>query len=120
MKPFNLEEALAGKKVVTRNGQEVTELHLFKNEEVDEPLVGIVDDSVHCWTKAGEYFDSGNPNLDIFMKKEKKQYWKNLFFLNGNIIISHASFPTESDALASPTVNSDHYIKTVLLHEEEE
>jgi hypothetical protein len=31
MKPFDLEKALAGQPVVTRDGRKVLELHLYKN-----------------------------------------------------------------------------------------
>lgn len=121
MKPFNLEQALAGKKVITRDGQTVTELHLFKHEELDNPLTGIVDGAIYCWTTVGSYIGNGVTNLDLFMKKEKKQYWKNVFFIHGNVIASNSSYPTETEALANIPVSQEiTYIKTILIHEEEE
>ena len=122
MKPFNLEEALAGKPVRTRDGQVVSELHRFKSQDLDEPLAGIVDDSVHCWTLAGEYFENGITNFDLFMAVEKKQCWKNVYRRGkGQISLSTSSYLTEDSALDNKSESKDYvYIKTILIHEWEE
>lgn len=59
-KPFNLEEALAGKAVVTADGREVTQLHKFvTNAAID--LAGVID-GVLCTTT----------DIDLRMKCETK------------------------------------------------
>lgn len=44
MKPFNLEEALAGKPVVTRGGDKITHLYYNKDAKSDYPILVWVDD----------------------------------------------------------------------------
>jgi hypothetical protein len=66
MKPFNLEEALAGKPVVTRDGREVTQLHRFSGG-YKYTLVGIVDNvSIN----------------DLFMASTKRTGYINIFSRN--------------------------------------
>ena len=70
MKKFNLEKAMAGEPVVTRNGHEVTQLHLLDCGD-DFPLVSVVNDSVEEYTKEGKYInETGESPLDLFMKEE--------------------------------------------------
>lgn len=79
-KKFNLEEALAGKPVVTREGKPVTQLVKF--EDVDDPyrvLVGVVDRNILAWSSSGMYsYDSTDNSNDLFMAPEKK--WTNLYY----------------------------------------
>ena len=74
MKPFNLEEALAGKPVVTLIGQEVTQLTIFNAKKSNTNLVGVVDGNIESWTTKGKYLDQ-ETSLDLFMKTEKKTVW---------------------------------------------
>lgn len=100
MKPFNLEEALAGKKVITRDGQEVTQLHLFKNVILKHSLFGVLDNNILSWHKnTGRY----NINIeyhddDLFMASEKKEGWINIYNnKNGDRIVG-TIFRTEQEA----------------------
>jgi len=72
MKKFNLEKALAGKPVVTRNGKKITELHLFKSAELIQPLYGIIegDEDVLAWTRNGIYNPTKDTFWDLFMAVE--------------------------------------------------
>ncbi len=72
MKKFNLEEALAGKPVVTRDGRKVKELHLFKTD-CEYPLAGVLehDNDVLMFTKEGvfpKYFRENH--FDLFMAEK--------------------------------------------------
>ncbi len=80
MKPFNLEAALAGKPVVTRDGQPVPELHLFTASDCDYPVVALIGDTVETFTKKGEFrrLEPGH-RFDLFMASEKREGWVNLF-----------------------------------------
>lgn len=81
MKPFNLEEALAGKYCVTRDGRKVR--LIFDKSELelatDFPLVGYIFeqdgwiDDVDGWGKDGNYFSLGQSNLDIVGLWEVRQ-----------------------------------------------
>ena len=79
MKPFNLQEALAGKPVMTRDGRTVTQLHLF---ECDAKFVlyGVVESCscIYAFRKDGTW-TSGPSKLDLFMASTGKTVWVNLY-----------------------------------------
>lgn len=68
MKPFNLEEAIAGKPVITRDGEDVKELHYFKN--CNELFVNS-GGSVNRYSNQSDisrYFGTGEDSYrDLFM-----------------------------------------------------
>jgi hypothetical protein len=80
MKRFNLQDALAGKPVVTRNG---TPAEVFQDKEGDLFVVvknRVVDKQVFQITKTGRFYDDGNESpLDILMASEKRTIWLNLY-----------------------------------------
>lgn len=67
MKPFDLQKALAGDLVVTRDGRPVTQIHVFKVD--GEPVYGVVDGGVTCWPENGHYnpFTDEEDPFDLFM-----------------------------------------------------
>jgi hypothetical protein len=71
MKEFNLEQALAGAKVCTRDGREVTQLKLF--DGVTYGLVGVIQGNLYTWAANGTA-DTG-PCRDLFMAPVKKTGW---------------------------------------------
>ena len=78
MKPFNLEAALRGEKVITRDGREVTQLKLFECDS-DYPLAGVVIGSncVRVWTKEGSNLPRTTSSADLFMYEEPElAIWK--------------------------------------------
>lgn len=80
MKPFNLEAALSGAKVVTRDGREVTEIYLFKNTAIEYPLAAIIDGGVHCFSKSGsDYSNNEESGYDLFMAGTKREGWVNIY-----------------------------------------
>ena len=72
---FDLEKALAGAKVVTRDGREVTQLHLFETNG-KHPLMGVVDDSLCGFTKKGVFDrDTTQSTYDLFMAPVERSEW---------------------------------------------
>lgn len=65
--PFNLEKALTGEPVMTRDGKEVTQLTLFTVDSVYN-LAGVVDGVLLRYTSEGEYLRNEPHYLDLFMK----------------------------------------------------
>ena len=57
MNKFNLKEALAGAKVITRDGREVTQLTCFSDVDDHNPMIvyGVVSGDVDSWTAGGFY-----------------------------------------------------------------
>lgn len=65
-KPFNLEKALAGEPVVTRDGREVKDLH--KSAFNLYPIRGYVDGMNLLFSIKGEFVIGMNDKFDLFMK----------------------------------------------------
>ena len=59
-KSFNLEEALAGKKVVTIEGDEVTQLIQFESISYPDNIYGVVKGVIVCWNDDGSYSNTSN------------------------------------------------------------
>lgn len=76
--PFDLNRALAGEKVVTRDGREVTQLTRFKCNE--ECLAGVIDGVLETWHETGKYLtnDSGC-SYDLFMAPKTVKRWVNFY-----------------------------------------
>lgn len=78
MRPFNLEAALRGEKVVTRDGREVTQLVKFEGVIPPLTLMGVVEgvDVPHSWFSDGVKFALIQPDsLDLFMHEEPEEQW---------------------------------------------
>lgn len=76
--PFNLEKALTGEPVMTRDGKEVTQLTLFTVDSVYN-LAGVVDGVLLRYTTEGVYIVNQVTDLDLFMKVEVKTHKVNGF-----------------------------------------
>jgi hypothetical protein len=98
MKDFNLEKALAGEPVITRDGQKVTEIvHLKTAQRELQKIIGVIDGQVNMFCERG-YFDIGPPfqnELDLFMAPVKRIIWLNIF-MNGYGVIFSCSRPYET------------------------
>ena len=80
MKKFNLEEALAGKPVVTSQGLAVTQIVYFEKTHNAYQVFGVVNGEVESWTIQGKYNQKyDNHNKDLFMLSEKKSIWINVY-----------------------------------------
>lgn len=88
LKPFDLEAALRGEPVVTRDGREVTQVTKFVARGEIYPIYAVVDGDVYSYTILGEY-DEERPSSrnDLFMatKTVKKDGW--VVIRNANIDI---------------------------------
>lgn len=79
-KPFDLERALAGDPVVTRNGRPVTQLVKFDAAGGIYEVYGVVGASVESWRVDGRYSAGGEECVyDIFMAPKKRTVWVNLY-----------------------------------------
>ena len=89
MKPFNLEEAKAGKPVCTRDGRD-TRIICFDRADNNLPIVALViplieDEVIKPYTIAGTYYiDRSESPYDLFMKSEKKTGWINIYDSESN------------------------------------
>ena len=81
LKPFDLEAALRGEPVVTRDEKPVTQVTKF-NTNSHYPIVAVIDKKLEFFTENGHYHPDGKTNSsDLFMAIEivKKEGWINLY-----------------------------------------
>lgn len=108
MKPFNLEAALAGEKVVTREGTLVTEIHEFRKARGEYRVAALVNDRILEYTPKGRYsaVGQGEYTVDLFMLPTKKEGWVNLYLDSGNgcsETFSSSIYVTEQQAITETT-----------------
>lgn len=100
MKPFDLQRALAGDKVVTRDGREVRQLHKFDCE--GECLAGVLDLSLSTWNKNGQFWGtSEESDDDLFMAPKTVKRWVN-FYSEGDAFYYYS----ELDAIKNVGANA--------------
>ena len=120
MKPFNLEEAKAGKPVVTRDGRPVRILAFDKKGEYC--IVTLINycrsDDVVVYREDGKASANFDSEYDLFMKSEKKEGWINLYRDNRGVVFPGVVTSTEdySKSQISPVTD---YIATVKVEWEE-
>lgn len=78
MIPFNLERALGGERVITRNGEEVTGLHHFKKVASEYSLFGVVNGKVTGFTVNGEILVDMHHEMNLCMAPPDE--WINLYW----------------------------------------
>lgn len=71
MKPFNLEKALAGEKIVTRDGREVTQLTRF-SVLGNYPLYAVVNGSLYSFDIDGRWSTGQELTYDLFMAEHER------------------------------------------------
>ena len=113
-KPFDLERALAGDKVVTRDGREVTEIHQFKTlyNKINTVAV-VISGNIYLFTEKGEYNVNRSSGYDLFMapKTNKFEAWVNVYSYG----IACVTYNSEREAIDCAGTN---YIKTIKIETE--
>ena len=107
-KPFDLQKAMAGHPLVTRDGRDVTEFCYFRTRSVYK-VVAIIYGDLCAYLDNGMTDNRRENNLDLFLKSEKKKLFVNIH-LTPNKFGVHAA----SNAFTEPfDVDSDHQIVEV-------
>jgi hypothetical protein len=117
LEKFDLEKALNGAKVVTRDGREVSQLTKFECINLYS-LVGVVDGVIKRWTEQGK-FDTEpveESHLDLFIAVEPKRIWVNVYVSHDTIQTS-ANYNTLEAAKKAIQENLK-YIKTIEITDE--
>lgn len=101
--PFDLERALKGEKVVTRNGRVVTEIIQFKTAEKTVFCVGgVCDGEVAYWDIEGHFTPiSGKSSRDLFMAPRESEYvtkWANVWHSTNGYFFGSTSYDSEGAA----------------------
>jgi hypothetical protein len=103
MKPFDLQKALAGEPVVTREGKKVSEFYQFKTIDSQFDLFGIINGVLHGFDKYGRYMAIEQSEYDLFM--EEPERWVNVYW--------SGVYQTEADAKANMSIGSKIYQTTI-------
>ncbi len=118
LKPFNLEEALAGEKVVTRDGRNVIEVVKLSKAVGSQPVIAVKEDG--SWTSytSDGYLCTGGilSDNDLFMAPTKKQGWVNIYKQVGNTYVATV-YLSEEEALQNRCIIS--LVNTVMIEWEE-
>ncbi len=81
-KPFDLERALAGDKVVTSGGVEVTEIQYFKTLVSGYPIFAVVSGVIQRFSISGDwYYQDSAYNIRLLMAPRTKRFeaWVNVY-----------------------------------------
>jgi hypothetical protein len=115
--PFNLQKAIAGDAIYTRDGNEVTEWHYYKSATTDWSIFAVVKGQVTAYTKEGRFNTSNSPTkdnpLDLMMKAPIIEKWMNLYH-KGDKLYLGMHFNTEEEAKWAYTTDNDCYKKEYL------
>lgn len=123
MEPFNLEKALAGDPVVTRTGENVTQIHLFDAKDMQGahacyPVYGILKGRVTSFTEKGTYNIKEGNDFDLFMKPKVIEGWINIYEEQGILWTSVAHDSEEEAKEKILSIMSAKYIKTIKITNE--
>ncbi len=81
MSNFNLEEALKGAKVVTRDGRDV-KIAGYNPNATRGKLLGWVQGKCGSWLETGQYRFDQNSVSDLFMKPKPVESFHNVYYEN--------------------------------------
>ncbi len=117
-KPFDLTKALAGEKVITRDGREVKIAGYNDSADITCSLVGWLNGHVLAWQKNGTCLMNGDTsNYDLFLAADVREYWVCLWSKGGHTgcYIGTTKEKAEEFALGSKF----NILKTEKFYEEE-
>jgi len=112
MKKFNLEKALAGEPVVTRNGKKVTDLKLFNTQKFFK-LFGVIDDDLESFNIEGHCLFKEGHEHDLFMANGTKSIWVNVYKKQNGEIFLGSLLTSEEDARSAESTKGYSKIKTI-------
>jgi hypothetical protein len=80
MKPFDLKKAMAGERVMTRCGRQVSEIHYLRTLKTGYPVVAVVEGGLWAFTLGGNFHNDGvESENDLVMAPEKRTVWLNIY-----------------------------------------
>ena len=109
LKPFNLEAALQGKPVVTRDGEPVKIAGYNPDAGKYHQLVGWIGEDSCSWTDNGEYLPKEDHVSDLFMLADTVTLWVNVYEVDGSIETGTLTYDTEEEAIKRHSKKQDKY-----------
>jgi len=101
LKPFDLEKALAGEPVVTRDGRTVQEVIAFKTPSSKYPVMVLIEGAITGRGRNGRFFmNSDTPHSgDLFMLGKETIVYVNLYqYPNSNLPIFAGTYVSKEEA----------------------
>lgn len=110
-KPFDLEQAKAGKPVCTRNGQKAR-IICFDVKSENYPILALIEDENSIreipatYTNEGRFHhDNSIHTLDLVMLSEKREGWINIYScVDGNVTCSNP-YETKEEAMKNSALS---------------
>jgi hypothetical protein len=119
MKPFNLQEAIAGKPIQTRDGRVLKFVaHVPEAREGYKVIIMKGDGYIGCWREDGKYLKDEEGDGDIVMATVVKTYWGNVYKSESGELFFGILFDNEADAMRYVD-RVDGHIKTISFEIEE-
>jgi hypothetical protein len=116
MEKFDLERALAGDLVCTKDGNEVTQLTYFRETKDLFSVVGVLEGEVCGWQTNGRFLETKESSKDLFMKPKENAIWINLYKNeNGSLYVTGVFYSNEESAKKSS--DEFRYLKTIKIVE---
>ena len=115
MEKFNLDRALAGEPVITRDGDEVTQIVEFKNIDSCYCVAGILNGEIGIWTIDGSTIDGLNNGnrTDLFMVPVKQSVWINVYSDEYGQIKVSQGYKLPEEAVSATQTRKWTFIKTI-------
>jgi hypothetical protein len=104
-KPFNLEAALTGDPVVTRDGQVATQLVRFAVID-SQPVRAVVGGQVLGFRTDGTYYSAGTSRHDLFMAKKERTVYINILRDSGGRVYAGNTASNTPDAATATARNT--------------
>jgi hypothetical protein len=119
--PFDWEEYNNNRdkyKVVTRNGDEVTQLTKFEEVSSYSSLIGVKNKLLYSWYDKGQFASERESNFDLQLQYEEDvvESWVNLYMDHNSRLATSPVYPNEQIA-KKISINTMNYIKTINLNE---
>ena len=112
-KPFDLEAALKGAAVVTREGKEVTEVVVLKTMIYARNVLAIIDGELYWFHQDGKVAEDVEYNIDLFMKTTQVTKWVNIYVLESGNFTTGKMFDTQEQALKEYSPFGSEPIETI-------
>ena len=116
MEKFNLERALAGEAVCTRDGREVTQLNYFEAPKDLFTVGGVLDRELYLWQTNGRFSETKEDSRDLFMKPKENAIWINVYKNENGFLYTNGS-DYRSEESAKKNADKFGYFRTIKIVE---
>ena len=95
MRPFDLQKAIEGHPLVTRDGRHVQEFHYFEKVNEGYPIVIVISGKKICINEKGKAINGLESQDDIFLAPTKIKKWINIY----NVMSYCGMYKSKEEAL---------------------